>query len=391
MMAMWRVLTSVLLWVLAACKPSAAPPQPPPPEVTVGTVGAEPVALDLTYAASTAGLREVEVRPCVSGILLERRYQEGARVVQGQSLFQIDPAPIRARVTAARAQVDVATARLAEARRQRDRVVPLFEQNAVSQSRRDEVISSFEVAQANLTAVRAELQAAQLDLEYSNVRARGPGATFLTPQTVMPEAVLLPPDLPAAILQRRADIRSAEAALMSAAADMGALRAQAFPRISLTGAFGAATLQLAELCDGHAETYTLGGNVTAPMYSGGALSGALQRASALRTQRRAEYFKTVQRAFREVLDGLNGQGVIAAVRDANAAQVAALQRAGELAELRYAQGDLGFLELLDVRRSLFAARIELVSAQRDALLNTVNLALALGGQLGTHAGTMSMK
>jgi multidrug efflux system outer membrane protein len=213
----------------------------------------------------------------------------------------------------------------------------------------------------------------------------------LGPAAAMPDAALLPADLPAAILQRRADIRSAEAALVAAAADIGALRARAFPRISLTGAFGAATLQLAELFEDQAETYTLGGNLTVPMYSGGSLNGALQRANALRTQRQAEYFKAVQRAFREVLDGLNGQTVIAGVRDANAAQVAALQRAGELAELRYRQGDIGFLELLDVRRSLFEARIELVAAQRDALLNTVNLALALGGQLGTYASSVGTK
>ena len=63
-------------------------------------------------------------------------------------------------------------------------------------------------------------------------------------------------------------------------------------------------------------------------------------------------------------------------------QVAALARATELAELRYQQGDIAYLELLDVRRSLFQAEIDLVAAQRDALLNTVDLALAVGGGLG---------
>ena len=70
------------------------------------------------------------------------------------------------------------------------------------------------------------------------------------------------------------------------------------------------------------------------------------------------------------------------MRDANEQQVAALARATELAELRYAQGDIAYLELLDVRRGLFQAQIDLVAAQRDALLNTVDLALAVGGGLG---------
>ena len=207
----------------------------------------------------------------------------------------------------------------------------------------------------------------------------------VTPDTALPAAVTLPADLPASIVARRPDIRSAEAALNVAAADIGVLRAAALPRISLTGAFGAATLQFSELFKDSAEAYSASATLTAPMYSGGSLTGSLQRAGGVREQRKAEYLRTVQQAFREVLDGLNSQGVIARVAAANAAQVAALQRAGELAELRYRQGDIGFLELLDVRRSLFQAQIELVAAQRDALLNTVNLALAVGGQLGERA------
>jgi len=166
-----RLALILILIAAASCGRQAAPTQPPPPEVAVQVVGEDAVPLDLTYAASTAGSREVEVRARVGGILLERRFEEGARVVQGQSLFQIDPEPIRARVASVRAQVDVAKARLDEARRQRDRVVPLFAQGVVSQSQRDEALSVFEVAQANFAAAQAELRTAQLDLEYSDVRA----------------------------------------------------------------------------------------------------------------------------------------------------------------------------------------------------------------------------
>ena len=203
-----RLRSRVALWslsllVLAACKPQAAPPQQPPPEVAVRTVGNEPVSLDLTYTASTAGSREVEVRARVGGILLKRRFLEGASVVQGQSLFQIDPEPIRARLSAARAQVDVAKARLEEARRQRDRVVPLFEQNAVSRSRRDEAVSGFEVAQANLAAAQAELKTAQLDLEYSDVRAPISGVTS---REMISEGSLISPERDAMPLTRIAQV-----------------------------------------------------------------------------------------------------------------------------------------------------------------------------------------
>lgn len=145
--------------------------QMPPPEVTVQTVEKNPVPLDLTYTARTVGSREVEVRARVGGIVLKRRYEEGGPVKQGQPLFLIDPEPVRARLASARAEVAVAKARLEEARRQRDRVLPLFEKNAVSQSRRDEAVSAFEVAEASHAAAESAQRMAQLDLEYTDVRA----------------------------------------------------------------------------------------------------------------------------------------------------------------------------------------------------------------------------
>jgi len=174
--------------VLAGCGGEPPQPQQQAPEVSVQTVDNTAVPLDLTYTARTVGSREVEVRARVGGILLKRRYEEGSRVKEGQPLFLIDPEPIRARVASARAEASVAKARLEEARRQRDRILPLFEQNAVSQSRRDEAVSGFEVAQANLEAAESNLKTAQLDLEYSDVRAPISG---LTSREVMSEGSLV--------------------------------------------------------------------------------------------------------------------------------------------------------------------------------------------------------
>jgi membrane fusion protein (multidrug efflux system) len=184
---------------LAAC---GKPPQqqaPPAPEVTVQTVGHEPVPLELTYTARTVGSREVEVRARVGGIVLKRRYQEGSRVVQGQPMFLIDPEPVRARLASARAEVAVAKARLEEARRNRDRVLPLFEKNAVSQSRRDEAVSGFEVAQANVLAAESQLRMAQLDLEYTDVRAPISG---LTSREVLSEGSLVSTDQQQSLLTK---------------------------------------------------------------------------------------------------------------------------------------------------------------------------------------------
>jgi membrane fusion protein (multidrug efflux system) len=114
-------------------------------------------------------------------------------------MFLIDPEPIRARLSAARAEVAVAKARLEEARRQRDRVLPLFEQNAVSQSRRDEVVSAFEVAQANLAAAESNRRMAELDLEYTDVRAPISG---LTSREVLSEGSLVSTGQDSSLLTR---------------------------------------------------------------------------------------------------------------------------------------------------------------------------------------------
>lgn len=205
---------------LAGCGKQPQNQAPPAPEVTVQTVDNRPVPLELTYPARTYGSREVEVRARVGGIVIKRRFQEGSRVVQGQPMFLIDPEPVRARVGSARADVAVAKARAEEARRQRDRVLPLFEKNAVSQSRRDEAVSGFDVAQANLQAAESQLRMSQLDLEYTDVRAP---ITGLTSRETLSEGSLISTDQASSLLTRivqvdplyvEFDVPEAEAAMI---------------------------------------------------------------------------------------------------------------------------------------------------------------------------------
>src|SRR6185503_4846875 len=130
-------------------------------------------------------------------------------------------------------------------------------------------------------------------------------------------------------------------------------RAEMFPNISLTGLFGSVSTELGDLFTKPAEAWSASGGILQPLFEGGRLRANVARTEAIREQRKAEYARTVQGAFREVLDALQGQSLIAGVRDANAEQVAALARATALAELRYTQGDIAYIDLLDVRRGLF--------------------------------------
>jgi outer membrane protein, multidrug efflux system len=215
---------------------------------------------------------------------------------------------------------------------------------------------------------------------------------FITvPGKTLPSPVVLPAELPSAVIARRPDIGAAEAALQVAAADIAVARADAFPSIRLTGAYGSMSTELADLFTNPTKMWSAAAGLVQPLFQGGQWSANMARTKAIREQRKAEYAKTVQTAFRDVLDALHGQSLLAGVSDASAQQVAALARSTELAELRYGQGDISYLELLDVRRNLYQAQIDLFAAQRDRLLNSVDLALSLGGGLGQRAEPLTAK
>jgi multidrug efflux system outer membrane protein len=259
---------------------------------------------------------------------------------------------------------------------------------------------TFKRAEADAAATRKSVHQLELELvqrtnAFGILLGRSPqdlvDRAIRAQRTELPAVARLPAALPSSVLANRPDIGAAEAALNAAAYDIGVARAQMFPSISLTGVFGSVSPELSDLFTKPAEAWSATGGILQPIFQGGRLRSNLKRAEAVREERKAQYSKTVQNAFREVLDALQGQSLIAGVSEANTEQVNALSRATDLAELRYQQGDIAYLDLLDVRRGLFQAQIDQVAAQRDALLNTVDLALAIGGGLGDRAEPLTAR
>ena len=164
---------------LAGCgKPSnQGPAQMPPPEVTVALVEPREITVTFDAVGQTAGVREVEVRPRVTGILQKWNYTEGSQVKAGQSLFTIDPAPFEAALARADADLASAEARLAQSRRDIERLRPLYEQGMVSRKAFDDAVSAEEVAVAGVKAAQAALTEAKLNLGYTRVEAPISGVT----------------------------------------------------------------------------------------------------------------------------------------------------------------------------------------------------------------------
>jgi membrane fusion protein (multidrug efflux system) len=168
----------LLALAVAGCQPGGGQQGGFPPPV-VSTTVAEPKDVPVTYeyVAQTAGYREVEVRARVTGILLKRNFNEGARVKKGDSLFTIDPAPFRTAIVRAEADLAVAEARFAQAKREADRLRPVFKAKAVSQKELDDAVSAEQIAEAEVNSVRARLNESKLNLEYSRVESPITGVT----------------------------------------------------------------------------------------------------------------------------------------------------------------------------------------------------------------------
>ena len=150
---------------------SGAPAQQMPP-VALGVVKAEPRTLPVTnnLPGRIAPTRIAEVRPRVSGIVVERVFQQGSMVKEGDVLYRIDPAPFRVRVASAQATLQRARAAQLQARQQSDRVIELRERNVASAQQQESATAALAQADADVAAGEAGLQAAQLDLQYSEVK-----------------------------------------------------------------------------------------------------------------------------------------------------------------------------------------------------------------------------
>ncbi|HEX2529798.1 MAG TPA: efflux RND transporter periplasmic adaptor subunit [Geminicoccus sp.] len=144
---------------------------PPTPEVTVVTLTPQPVEITTTLPGRASPYQIAEVRPQVNGILQERLFREGADVVKGEALYQIDPAVYRAAYETSKAELAQAEAALVSARNRERRNEELVRTNAVSRAAYDDAVSAMGEASAAVEARKAALASAKINLDYTTVTA----------------------------------------------------------------------------------------------------------------------------------------------------------------------------------------------------------------------------
>ncbi len=203
-----------------------------------------------------------------------------------------------------------------------------------------------------------------------------PRGLKLTEQPHSPE---VPVGLPSALLERRPDIRQAEANLIAANAQIGVARAQYFPQISLTGTGGFESSALTNLFTGPAGVWSLAGSFTQPIFEGGRLKNNVRLAEAQRDQLVLTYQQTIQGAFRDVSNALVAYRKYREFRIQQQHLVDSAQDAAHLSEIRFKAGTTDYLEVLTNETNSFSAELTLAQAEGNELTALVQLYQALGG------------
>lgn len=225
-----------------------------------------------------------------------------------------------------------------------------------------------------------EREIAQAENALSLLLGRAPGdiprgrplESFEAPPTV-------PAGLPSALLERRPDIRQAEQELIAANAQIGAAKAEYFPRISLTGFFGAQSRALTSLLSGPATLASAGVGAVAPIFNAGRTRSNVQLAEAVQRELVVNYQRTIYAALRDVSDALAEHTKTSEQRTEQERLVQALGESARLATQRYEGGLDSYLPVLDAQRNLFQGELDLARLQQRELASIVQLYRALGG------------
>ena len=199
----------------------------------------------------------------------------------------------------------------------------------------------------------------------------------------------VPAGIPSELLARRPDIQRAEQDLIAANAQIGVARSQYFPTISLSGLFGYASDELSDLLQSSSEIWGIGADALGPIFTGGRISSQVRATEAVQRQALVGYAQTVQTAFQEVDDALISNVKRHEELIAQERRVAALEEYARYAQIRYDEGQVSYIEVLDSERRLFDAELLHAQSINDVYVSYVILYKAMGGGWIEQAETVA--
>ena len=195
----------------------------------------------------------------------------------------------------------------------------------------------------------------------------------------------IPSGIPAQLLTRRPDLVASERQLAATGEELLASKKDLLPSISLTASGGSSSQEFQNLLDSNFSIWSLGANLTQPIFQGGRILGNIDRNQALKDQATANYRSTALQAFLEVESTLAAERFLLDEHKLLKLAVAEALATKELAWKRYRDGTSNFLNYLSSQRSANAAQSRLIHLQNLLLQNRIDLYLALGGPFETES------
>ena len=189
----------------------------------------------------------------------------------------------------------------------------------------------------------------------------------------------IPVGLPSEVLLQRPDILQAEHQLKAANANIGAARANFFPRITLSASYGPGSAELSDLFDGGTGMWSFIPKISLPVFEGGRNLANLRVSETDKAIAVANYEKAIQSAFREVADSLVLRKSLLDQYNAQLSLTEATSEAYRLSRERYNRGVDSYLNVLDSQRSMYNSQLDLISVRASRELNQIQLYKALGG------------
>jgi outer membrane protein, multidrug efflux system len=258
------------------------------------------------------------------------------------------------------------------------------------------IASKLETSRAQAAASQAAATIPEIERLISQKENQISILTGRTPGAIQPRGTLsdgsdldraIPAGLPTAMVRRRPDIRQSEQLLRAANAEVGVAIAEYYPKIGLTAVAGRISPDLSDLTDGKGNAWSVGANLTGPIFQGGRLQAQEAQARAAWDEARIRHEKAVLVALGEVSNALVARQKFAASRVEQERAVGALSEAVGISTERYSAGRASYFEILDSQLELFPAEINLARVRVNQYLSVVSLYRALGG--GWSPGSIS--
>jgi NodT family efflux transporter outer membrane factor (OMF) lipoprotein len=239
--------------------------------------------------------------------------------------------------------------------------------------------------EATLPPLRKQLQ--QTDDQLAVLTGRLP-AQFKPSELTLDQLTLpaeLPLGVPSQLVERRPDVRAAEAQLHAATAQVGVAIANLLPQFTITGNIGSSATAMSDLFKAGTGFWSVGANATQTLFAGGTLLHRKRAADAALDQAGAMYKSAVLTAFQNVADALHALDADADAVNAASRAESAAQRSLGVARHQLELGSVSYLALLSAEQTYDQALITLIQARASRFADTAALFQALGGAVAPQA------